>query len=120
VVGERHLETLPAGQFEFWFSPSLRPANQRLNAQATKILLGTSYFTAQRLPLLRGRVVVTGRCPDGALRSLNDDEIVRMSDFVFDLPCFDDWVLDWRLSRTARQDRRRAQPHTANRISRCH
>jgi hypothetical protein len=93
-IRERHLETIPAGRFDFWVTPSLRPASQRLNQRATKILLGASTFTARQVPLLRGTVVVTGRGQDGQLGSLSDEEITWLADFVYALPCRSDWVVD--------------------------
>ena len=69
------LETIPAGRFDFWVTPALRPGNQQLNLPATKMLLGASTFTARQVPLLRGRVVVTARDHGGQLVSLSEEEI---------------------------------------------
>lgn len=116
IRGE-YLETIPAGPFDFWLTPSLHPGHRKLNHAATKILLGASTFTGRSVPLMRGRVVVTARDQWGHLRSLTDEEITWLADFVYGLPHLADWVVERRLERAGRRDRRRsrAERATANR-----
>lgn len=117
-IRDTHLETIPAGRFDFWVTPSLRPGNQQLNQPATNILFGTGPFTARSVPLLRGRVVVTAREHDGALRSMSEDEVVLLANFAYGLPWPVDLAVEWRLHRAARpQNRRhRAEIAAANRL----
>lgn len=100
-----HVETIPVAVFDFWVTPSLRPA--RLNRAGTKMLAGSSAFTGRAVPLLRGGVVVTARDRDGQLRSLSEEESRRLVGHLYDMPRLTDWVVDWRLARAERSDLRR-------------
>jgi hypothetical protein len=58
-------------QFDFWFTPSLRKCHRRANVNATEMLMATTRFTANTVPLLRGNVVVATHNADGELDGLS-------------------------------------------------
>jgi hypothetical protein len=73
LVRDQGLESLTSAdrQFDFWFSPSPRRCQRRVNRQATEVLLATTNFTAKTVPLLRGSVVVATHDADGDLDGLS-------------------------------------------------
>jgi hypothetical protein len=73
LVDDFGLESLTSTdrQFDFWFIPSTRPCQRRVNRSATKMLLATTQFTAKTVPLLHGAVVVATHDSDGDLDGLS-------------------------------------------------
>ncbi|AQA03607.1 hypothetical protein BVC93_15645 [Mycobacterium sp. MS1601] len=73
LVADRGLESLTSAdrQFDFWFAPTARRCQQRVNHSATEMLLATTRFTAKNVPLLRGAVVIATHDADGELDGLS-------------------------------------------------
>lgn len=116
TIRDAHIEALPAGHYDFWVTPSLRPGHRLLNRPATRMLLKVGLFTARTVPLLRGVVVVTGRDHNGHIHSLSDQQISQLASAVHERAHPADWMLNRRLRSTERADRRRARSerNTAN------
>lgn len=98
-------------QFDFWFSPATRGCQHRANRRATELLLATTTFTAKSVPLLRGCVVVATHDADGDLDGLSWQQLDLLMRKSQSLTKHDARVLDRRIARDARRDRR----HTATR-----
>jgi hypothetical protein len=90
-------------QFDFWFSPSARGCQRRINRNATEILLATTSFTARTVPLLRGSVVVATHDADGDLDGLSWRQLDLLVERSRALTRRDDRVLNRRLNRDARR-----------------
>lgn len=73
LVHDCGLESLTSTdrQFDFWFTPSTKRCQRRVNRSATEMLLATTQFTAKTVPLLRGGVVVATHDSDGDLDGLS-------------------------------------------------
>ncbi|OBA91934.1 hypothetical protein A5662_21635 [Mycobacteriaceae bacterium 1482268.1] len=111
LVSDRGLQCLTSAdrQFDFWFSPSMAPCQRGANRTATELLLATSNFTAKTVPLLRGCVVVATHDSDGDLDGLSWTQLDLLVRRCRSLTKRDDRVLDRRIVRDARRQRRRTE-----------
>ena len=96
-------------QYDFWFSPSTRGCQRRTNRSATEILLATTSFTAKTVPLLRGCVVVATHDADGDLDGLSWQQLDLLVEKSRSLTARDDRVLNRRIARDDRRQRRVAE-----------
>lgn len=112
LVSDYGLENLGSGdrQFDFWFTPSTRKCQRRVNRRATQLLLATTGFTAKTVPLLHGAVVVATHDSDGDLDGLSWQQLDELAELNRGLTKRDLRVLGRRI---ARADRRREQPAKA-------
>lgn len=110
LVHDQGLQCLTSAdrQFDFWFSPSAKGCQRTANRTATDLLLATTAFTAKNVPLLRGSVVVATHDADGDLDGLSWQQLDLLSHTSRSLTSRDDRILDRRISRDARSQRRRA------------
>ena len=95
-------------QFDFWFTPSTRPCHRPVNRCATEMLLATTGFTADTVPLLRGAVVVTTHDSDGGLDGLSWQQLDLLAERNHSLTRRDGRVLGRRISRDVRSSLARA------------
>lgn len=95
------------GQFDFWFSPSTRKCQRRVNRPATELLLATTSFAAKSVPLLRGGVVIATHDSDGELDGLSWQQLDLLAERNRSLSTRDGRVLTRRMTRDARRDVRR-------------
>ena len=93
-------------QFDFWFTPSTRRCQRRVNRRATELLLATTTFTAKTVPLLRGCVVVATHDSDGDLDGLSWQQLDLLARRNRSLTKRDDRVLSRRIARDAHRQRR--------------
>lgn len=117
LIREEHLETLCAAdhRLDFWITPSLR-ATRCINAPATKILFATTTFGARSAPLLRGDVLVATHDRHGRLCGLTEEQITWLAGLQYALPHWVAAVIDRRIRRTQRADRRRRQAERAHQL----
>lgn len=97
-------------QFDFWFSPVTRGCQRRANRRATELLLATTGFTAKSVPLLRGCVVVATHDTDGDLDGLSWQQLDQLAHKSRSLTKRDERILDRRISRDDRRERRHTAP----------
>ena len=73
LITDHSLESLTSAdrQFDFWFAPTTRGCQRRVNRSATELLLATTRFNPRTVPLLRGAVVVATHDIDGDLDGLS-------------------------------------------------
>ncbi|MHC9292356.1 hypothetical protein ACRCUN_07785 [Mycobacterium sp. LTG2003] len=109
LVEDQGLQCLTSGdrQFDFWFSPVTNGCQHRVNRRATELLLATTTFTAKSVPLLRGCVVVATHDADGDLDGLSWQQLDLLVRESRTLTKRDARVLDRRIARDGRRDRRR-------------
>lgn len=112
LVQEQGLQSLTSSdrQFDFWFSPSVRRCQRRVNHAATELLLATTDFTAKSVPLLRGCVVVATHDTDGELDGLSWQQLDLLAQRSRALSTRQDRVLSRRIARDIRQQQRSAPP----------
>lgn len=81
IVGGTHLESLASGadRLTFWFSPSPRPMNRRVNRRASELLFAYTTLDVKTVPLLHGNVVVTARDVTGNVAGLSWQQLDRFS-----------------------------------------
>lgn len=105
LVQEQGLHSLNSSdrQFDFWFSPSLRGCQRRVNHAATELLLATTDFTAKSVPLLRGGVVVATHDADGDLDGLSWQQLDLLVDRNRAVTAREDRVLSRRIARDERR-----------------
>ena len=117
---ETHVEALTSscGQFDFWFSPSLRAGNRGVNRLATAMLFTVTGFTATEVPLMRGAVVVTSHDQTGKPAGLTIEQCQRLGAACYDLPRRSACVLAWRFRQQERRHRRQITAH-ASAAARC-
>ncbi|MET0897300.1 MAG: hypothetical protein ABWY45_05220 [Mycobacterium sp.] len=108
LVQDQGLQCLTSAdrQFDFWFSPSTSRCQRRVNQSATEILLATTSFTAESVPLLRGCVVVATHDADGDLDGLSWQQLDRLALSARSLTTRDERVLSRRITRDERRPRR--------------
>lgn len=108
LVREHRLETVTtrAGDV-FWFTPATHSSHTQLNRRATELLLATTGFTAQQVPLLRGNVVITGIDTHGDPAGLSDPQLRRLANV--EPNARELWVLSRRYIRDHRAQRRAAR-----------
>ena len=113
LVSDYGLESLSSGdrQFDFWFTPTTRRCQRRVNRSATELLLAATGFTAKNVPLLRGGVIVATHDTDGDLDGLSWEQLDQLARASRMLTKRDFRVLDRRFNRAdARLRRRPAAP----------
>ncbi|WP_280826689.1 hypothetical protein [Mycobacterium sp. OTB74] len=73
LVHDQRLQCLTSAdrQFDFWFSPTSRRCQRRINRSATELLMATTTFTAKTVPLLRGCIVLASHDAKGELDGLS-------------------------------------------------
>ncbi|MGE2717968.1 hypothetical protein ACQI4L_28235 [Mycolicibacterium litorale] len=109
LVSDYGLESLSSGdrQFDFWFTPTARRCQRRINRTATGLLLAATGFTARNVPLLRGGVVVATHDADGDLDGLSWEQLDRLARMSRLLTKRDDRILTRRSNRADNRLRRR-------------
>ena len=95
------------GQFDFWFSPSTRKCQRRVNRPATELLLATTSFGAKSVPLLRGGVVIATHDSDGELDGLSWQQLDLLAERNHSVSKRDERVLTRRITRDGRRQVRR-------------
>ncbi|MGW0160127.1 hypothetical protein ACWDUN_12490 [Mycobacterium sp. NPDC003323] len=108
LVDAQGLQALTSAdrQFDFWFSPTARNCQRRVNRTATELLLATTTFTARNAPLLRGGVVIASHDGDGDLDGLSWQQLDSLVDRHRALTPGQLRVLCRRMNRDERQRRR--------------
>lgn len=86
-------------QFDFWFSPSARNCQRRVNRAATELLLATTQLNAKSVPLLRGAVVMATHDSDGDLDGLSWQQLDQLVRHSRSLSKRDDRALNRRILR---------------------
>jgi hypothetical protein len=97
-------------QFDFWFSPSPRGCQRRVNRTATELLLTTTQLNAKTVPLLRGAVVIATHDSDGDLDGLSWQQLDQLAALHRPLSKRDDRALNRRILRENRKRRTVAVP----------
>ncbi len=110
LIQNQRLQCLTSAdrQFDFWFAPTSRRCQRRVNRTATELLLATTTFTARTVPLLRGSIVLASHDADGDLDGLSWlqlDLLTRLNHTVTDR---DRRILNRRIARDERRMRREA------------
>jgi hypothetical protein len=100
-------------QFDFWFTPSTRRCDRKINRSATEMLLATTRFTAKTVPLLRGGVVVATHDAAGDLDGLSWQQLELLIQSSCTLTRRDDRVLGRRIGRDEHRHQQR-NPIAAN------
>lgn len=82
LIRDQGLQSLTSAdhQFDFWFSPTTRGCQRRVNRAATELLLTTTTFSAKSVPLLRGSVVVATHDADGDLDGLSWQQLALVAE----------------------------------------
>ncbi len=93
-------------QFDFWFSPSSRRCQRRINRSATELLMATTTFTAETVPLLRGAIVLASHDADGDLDGLSWLQLDQLSRLNRTVTARDERILSRRINREERRLRR--------------
>lgn len=108
LVNAQGLQALTSAdrQFDFWFSPSTRGCQRRINRTATELLLATTSFTARNAPLLRGGVVIATHDADGDLDGLSWQQLDLLIERHRTLSAGNLRALCRRMNRDERQRRR--------------
>ncbi|MCF6389893.1 hypothetical protein L2K20_23215 [Mycobacterium sp. MBM] len=122
LVHDQGLQSLTSAdrQFDFWFSPSTRGCQRRVNRSATELLLATTNLDAKTVPLLRGAVVIATHDSDGDLDGLSWQQLDLLAARSRTLTKRDDRTLTRRIVRAERHLRRSAQPVAAHRTAAPH
>jgi hypothetical protein len=107
LVHHQGLQSLTSAdrQFDFWFSPSTRRCQRRVNRTAAELLLATTTFDAKTVPLLRGAVVVATHDTDGDLDGLSWQQLDLLVRRCRALSARDLRLLNRRMSRDERRRR---------------
>jgi hypothetical protein len=95
-------------QFDFWFTPTPRGCQRRVNRAATELLLATTTFTARTVPLLHGAVVVATHDADGDLDGLSWQQLDLLVERNRAVTKRDERTIGRRIARDMR--RRRPSP----------
>jgi len=114
LIHDCGLESLTSAdrQFDFWFTPTTRRCQRKVNRDATKMLLATTRFTAKTVPLLHGGVVVATHDSDGDLDGLSWQQLDLLIQRSRTLTRSDDRVVSRRIRRDER--RKQGKPAAAN------
>lgn len=104
-----HCLTSTDQQFDFWFSPTTRRCQRRVNRVATELLLATTKLTAKTVPLLRGTIVIATHDGDGDLDGLSWQQLDSLAQSPLSLAKRDERILQRRINRDLRQQKRRAE-----------
>jgi len=78
LVRDSMIDTLNAGEFDFWLASSIRPGHRTVNRTATEMFLNLTGFSAATVPLLCGNVVITTHGCDGQAAGLTRGQIVYL------------------------------------------
>lgn len=110
LVHDHGLQCLTSAdrQFDFWFSPSTARCQSRVNRSATEMLLATTSFSPQSVPLLRGCVVVATHDANGELDGLSWTQLDLLTRRSAALSKRDRRALERRMTRDDRTRRRNA------------
>ncbi|MCT7661370.1 hypothetical protein [Mycobacterium deserti] len=103
-----HCLTSADRQFDFWFAASTRRCQRRINRVATELLLSTTNFTPKSVPLLHGCVVVATHDADGDLDGLSWQQLDLLAHKGRALTKREERVLNRRIDREERRQRREA------------
>lgn len=95
-------------QFDFWFSPSNRRCQRRVNRRATELLLATTTFTGKTVPLLRGAVVIATHDADGDLDGLSWEQLDLLVERSHAVSARDERALNRRISSDIKRRQRAA------------
>ena len=108
LVHHHGLESLSSAdrQFDFWFTPSTRRCDRKINRSATEILLAATRFTARTVPLLRGGVLVATHDATGELDGLSRHQLDVLIQSSCTLTRRDDRVLGRRIGRDKKRRQR--------------
>jgi hypothetical protein len=108
LVHDFGLESLTSDdrQFDFWITPTTQRCRSEVNLSATEMLLATTGFAAETVPLLRGGVVVTTHDSAGELDGLTSQQLDLLIQNSCTLTRRDDRVLSRRITRDERRLRR--------------
>ncbi|WP_197374812.1 hypothetical protein [Mycolicibacterium baixiangningiae] len=109
LVSDYGLKNLSSGdrQFDFWFTPTTRRCQRRVNRTATELLLAATGFTASNVPLLSGGVVVATHDSDGDLDGLSWQQLDQLAQSIRTLTKRECRVLTRRFNRADGRLRRR-------------
>ncbi len=112
LVDDYGLESLTSTdrQVDFWFTASAQRCQRRPNRDATRLLLASTNFTAKTVPLLRGCVVIATHDSDGDLDGLSWEQLDLLVQRHRALTKRDERVLNRRIARDERRQRRVARP----------
>ena len=97
-------------QFDFWFSPSTRGCQRRVNRKATELLLTTTNLNAKSVPMLRGAVVIATHDSDGDLDGLSWQQLDQLAAKTRSVSKRDDRILNRRILRDERKRQNTVQP----------
>jgi hypothetical protein len=116
LVHDFRLESLTSDdrQFDFWITPSTEQCRREVNLSATEMLLATTGFAAETVPLLRGGVVVTTHDSAGELDGLTSQQLDLLIQNSCTLTRRDDRVLSRRITCDERRLRRNLVAADAN------
>ena len=112
LVRNQGLQSLTSAdrQFDFWFSPSTRGCQRRINRKATELLLTTTNLNAKSVPMLRGAVVIATHDSDGDLDGLSWQQLDQLAAKTRSVSKRDDRILNRRILRDERKRQDAAQP----------
>ncbi len=97
-------------QFDFWFTPSVRPCRRRVNRSATEMLLATTRFSAKTVPLLCGGVVLATHDSDGDLDGLSWQQLELLTRRSRSITRRADRVLNRRIARDEHRPNSKPDP----------
>jgi hypothetical protein len=108
LVNDHGLQCLTSAdrQFDFWFTSSTLRCQRRVNRIATELLLATTSFTARKVPLLLGHVVVATHDSDGDLDGLSWQQLDLLAQKSRSLTHRDERILNRRFTRDDRRQQR--------------
>jgi hypothetical protein len=108
LVDDYGLESLTSTdrQFDFWVTPSTPRCRRTVNRSATELLLATTRFTAETVPLLRGAVVAATHDSAGDLDGLSGEQLDLLIERSCTLTRRDDRILGRRIARDKRIQQR--------------
>ncbi|MGJ6121542.1 hypothetical protein QN239_03095 [Mycolicibacterium sp. Y3] len=111
LIHDQGLQCLTSAdrQFDFWFSPTSRRCQRRVNRRASELLLATTSFTAKTVPLLRGSIVVATHDADGDLDGLSWEQLDLLARQNRTVTPRDERILNRRIMRDQRRQRRATQ-----------
>lgn len=101
LIADQGLQSLSSTdrQFDFWFSPTTRGCQRRINKRATELLLATTNFSPKDVPLLRGCVVIATHDEDGDLDGLSWQQLDLLIAHSRSLTAREQRALNRRISR---------------------
>jgi hypothetical protein len=114
LIQNQRLQCLTSAdrQFDFWFAPTSRRCQRRVNRTATELLLATTSFTARTVPLLRGSIVLASHDAEGDLDGLSWVQLDRLTRLNRTVTDRDRRILGRRMARDERRLRREVTANT--------